>query len=362
MATENVINLYNLKKKGTKMLKKILSSVLCLHLISACQAPPQDVKQTDKSVSYNNFAEPYKTPLPLATPSQNLNEKIAKLNFTKATYPKVDGSTSNYPLGRLIALKSLNIPYKLQTYYDNSQYFELNGTKDDDDYFYKNIVHTSTHDSYINLINKKVDLALEARLPSADEIQEAKKQGVELEAKPIALDGFVFVLNTNNPISNLTVEQIQKIYMGKITNWNEVGGNSEKINAYQRELNSGSEELMRDLVMKNLPIIDTPYMIISTMSGLLNKVAQENNAIGYSIYYYVTFMMPDAKNKLCSVNGILPNKETITNKKYTYTTEVYAVIRKDLDKNSTAYQLREWLFTQEGQKVVAESGYVPIMN
>ena len=61
---------------------------------------------------------------------------------------------------------------------------------------------------------------------------------------------FVFYVNSSNPVSSLTTEQIQKIYTGEITNWNELGGNNEKIVPLQRPVNSGSQTGMLSLVMK----------------------------------------------------------------------------------------------------------------
>ena len=68
----------------------------------------------------------------------------------------------------------------------------------------------------------------------------------------IGLDGFVFLVNKENKVDSLTLEQIQKIYTGEITNWSNVGGENEEIVAYQREANSGSQNLMEKMVMQGL--------------------------------------------------------------------------------------------------------------
>ena len=68
----------------------------------------------------------------------------------------------------------------------------------------------------------------------------AKEKGVELEIVPIVKDAFVFFVNTENPVESLTLEQIQGIYTGNIKNWKDVGGDNERIVAYQRPANSGS--------------------------------------------------------------------------------------------------------------------------
>ena len=88
--------------------------------------------------------------------------------------------------------------------------------------------------------------------PSEDEINYAKEKNVELQYDKVVNEGFVFFVNAKNPVDSLTLEQIQKIYSGEITNWSEVGGNDEKILAYQRPENSGSQTGMLSLVMKGI--------------------------------------------------------------------------------------------------------------
>ena len=132
--------------------------------------------------------------------------------------PRTDGSTSAAPLE--IGLKSgfLGIPY--------DQAKEL-------------VSHTTTHDSFKRLINGEVDLIFS--VPISEEQQKmADEAGVTLFMEPVAREGFVFVVNEDNPVDSLTSEQLRKIYSGEITNWSQVGGNDEPILPYQRNTDSGS--------------------------------------------------------------------------------------------------------------------------
>lgn len=289
---------------------------------------------------------------------------IVGLNFTVEEYPKVDGSTSTHPLDVIIACRLLNISYYETIWYDGTRRIVPNASEPGKEYIAENItaniIHHGTHDAYVNLINGTTDLVLVARLPSEDELAFAGEKSVELEAKPIALDAFVFILNEKNPIDNLTIEQIQGIYTGAITNWTEVGGNYTDINPYQRDENSGSQELMKTLVMKELEMIDAPDMILYGMMGPINRLSWDENGIGYTVYFFEEFMAPNDHVKLIGVNGYYPDYENIKTRKYPITTEVYVVIRKDLDKDNNAYKLRDWLLSEEGQSVIEESGYVPI--
>jgi phosphate transport system substrate-binding protein len=222
--------------------------------------------------------------------------------------------------------------------------------------------HSGTHGAYINLIENTTDLILVARMPSDPELDWAHQMGVDLEIVPVAYDAFVFIVNNECSINSLTTEQIQKIYQGTITNWSRVGGDPEDINAYQRDVNSGSQELMMDLVMKDLDMINAPDMILQGMMGPINVISYDEAGLGYSVYFFEEFMAPNDDIQLVTVDGVPPNYGTIQSGAYPYTTEVYSVIRSDTPDRHPAKLTRDWFLTQEGQTVVKQSGYVPVSS
>jgi phosphate transport system substrate-binding protein len=285
--------------------------------------------------------------------------------LTTETYPTTDGSTSTHPLGVIVACKTLDVPYKWGwSLWEGTESILPNASTPEEESIAENIsskvTHHGTHDAYVNLIENKTDLILIARLPSDDELDLAESLDVELKTKAIALDAFVFILNKTNPVNDLSIQEIQKIYTGNITNWGEVGGTETIINPYQRNPNSGSQELMEKLVMRDLEMMDAPNLILMGMIGPINMLSWDEDGIGYSVYFYEEFMAPNEKIKLCAVNGILPNYESIRTRTYPYTTEVYAAIREDLDEDSQVNNLFKWLQSSEGQEVIKECGYVPI--
>ena len=282
------------------------------------------------------------------------------------SYPRVDGSTSAHPLAVLIACELLDVPcyWQVDPFEGVKRLMPdilLPGKEHVAEHIMRAVVHQGTHGAYVNLIENRADLVLVARLPSPDELELAKSLGVELEAEAVALDSFVFLFNRHNPVSGLTVEEIQDIYTGKITNWDQVGGDDAEIHAYQRDENSGSQELMKTLVMKGLEMtVPAEPMVLMGMMGPINQLSEDRDGIGYSVYFFEEFMAPNEEIKLVKVNGILPSYDSIAARKYPFTTEVYAVVREGHDDTSGAYQLKDWLLSAEGQKVVAKSGYVPI--
>ncbi len=336
------------------MKKLSVFSAVCLIAIalagSACARNP---KETPSATSLARTA----TPAPTATPTVKPD-----LALIARDYPKVDGSTSTQPLHVLVACKT----FGLRCTWHESIFSERTlgpdlkeSLRTDANKLFDVTKHTGTNPAYVNLIDGKVDLILVARTPSADELKAAKEKRVELDVRAFALDAFVFLVNVQNPVGDLKIEDARDVYMGKITDWEALGSKG-KIKAYQRDRNSGSQELMEALVMKDAPMIQSPDMIIPTMMGAVNAIGREPLGIGYSVYYYATFMLPDKNVKLVGVNGVKPTSENIAKRAYPLTTEVYAVTRTGLPSDSTAAMLRDWLFTEEGRAAIAESGYVPI--
>lgn len=229
--------------------------------------------------------------------------------------------------------------------------------------------YTNTHPGYVRLINDEVDLIVVTE-PSKEELELAKEKGVELEVIPVVKEGFVFYVNSNNPVKNMKLSQIQDIYTGDITNWKEVGGNDKKIKAYQRPENSGSQTGMYSLVMKNKKIMEAPKEdLIETMFEIINLVSNYDNgenSIGYSYYYYATTMFEDMDKditnriRLLSINGVEPNNETIGNDTYPLQTAYYIVINKDEPEDSNTRKLVDAMLSTRGQAVAKEAGYVPV--
>ncbi|UCH15408.1 MAG: substrate-binding domain-containing protein, partial [Bacteroidales bacterium] len=163
-------------------------------------------------------------------------------SLTIQNYPKVDGSTSAHPLQVLIACKLLGVEYSWMPGWFDETYRIWPSFDEEPDiaqFILDSITHNGTHSSYVNLINRIDDIIIVARAASDDEIYLADSMGVQLKSTPIAFDAFVFIVNINNPVNSLTVKEIQDIYTGNITHWNEVGGTDTEINPYQRNPNSG---------------------------------------------------------------------------------------------------------------------------
>jgi len=299
--------------------------------------------------------------------TENFESKLID-GLTLDNYPRVDGSTSTLPLNVVIACELLGISHEpYQAVEDDSWGIKPNLNNKANKKFEDKVKSTGTHQSFINLINKETDLILTARKMSSDEKKHADAMGVSLIETPIALDAFVFIVNPLNPVQSLTIEQIQDIYTGKITHWEEVGGDFPwpdygKINPYVRNANSGSQELMEELVMKGLDMIEYPQaseLMLHSMAGPTNVIFRDINALCYTVYYYLNYIQKGLNVNGIAVDGVIPHGGSIYNKTYPYVTEVYAVIRSDLNNLSMPYKIYEFLQTEKGRNVVRKSGYLP---
>lgn len=264
--------------------------------------------------------------------------------FTLDTYPRVDASLATQPLTDAFIKAFV-------------------GEEVDAD----SIEYTNTHPAYIKLINGDTDLIVVTE-PSAEELALAKQAGIELVVTPVVKEGFVFYVNGNNPVDNLSLEQVRKIYTGEITNWKEVGGNDEPIRAFQRPENSGSQTGMLSLVMNGLELMTPPKEdLVDTMQAIINLVSDYDNgknSIGYSYYYYATTMYETIDEtvangiKLLKINGVAPNYETIQNDSYPLNTAYYIVTRKDSENNEAIQTLKKAMMSPKGQNIAKEAGYV----
>lgn len=222
--------------------------------------------------------------------------------------------------------------------------------------------YSNTDPAYTKLINKEVDLIVVTE-PSKEELERASKAGVELEVTPVVNEGFVFYTNKNNKVDSLTLEQIQKIYTGEITNWKEVGGEDASIIAYQRPVNSGSQTGILSLVMKGKKMKEpTTTEYVESMAGIIDVVSNYENgkdAIGYSYYYYATAMYGNENMKFFSVDGVQPNHDTIKNESYPLITAYYIVTLKG-NENETVSALKDAMLASKGQEIARNAGYVEI--
>jgi len=262
--------------------------------------------------------------------------------------PVLDGATALFPLYASF----------VQAVYPKSNYNKVKGKYQ----FDSGIVRcTTTPNAYENLINGNVDIIF-CMEPSKDQIDTAKARGVTLNLTPIGKDAFVFIVDTHNPVNNITYEQIRGIYSGIISSWKELGWNDKEIEAFQRNKGSGSQTLLES-IMGDYPIKEPArrhvyYKMTSLFTGVAERAPYPSTAIGYSFLFFTTEMVKSNEVKMLAVNGVMPSRETIISGKYIFSNTFYAITRGNETENVKKFI--NWILSEEGQSLIEKTGYVPI--
>lgn len=253
---------------------------------------------------------------------------------------KIDGATALYPVYASF----------VQAVYPEGTY----------DAYDSIVASTQTGNAYNRLLSDKVDLIFAAG-PSERHEQLAEDKGKELQLTPIGKEAFVFFVNQKNKIKNLSMTEIKQIYSGEITNWKDVGGKNQQIEAYQREEDSGSQTAMQQFMGDTRLMDPLEENTISLMGGIIDEVADYKNskkAIGYTFRYYSTTMIGEKNIRLLDIDGVSPTIEHIQDDSYPISSEFYIVTAGSSNPNLEPFI--EWVLSSEGQKLVEQSGYVPL--
>ena len=223
--------------------------------------------------------------------------------------------------------------------------------------------YNNTPEGYRNLAEKNIDLFLGV-YPSEEQKAYAEECITTFVYTPVGTEAFVFFVHKDNPIDNLTTEQIKGIYSGEITNWKQVGGKNEEIAAFQRNEGSGSQSMLKRF-MGDTPIMEAPTELVnSMMSGIIEKVSDyrsKSNSIGFSFRYYVEGIIQNPDIKMLSVDGVAPTAENIRNGSYPIVTPMYAVTYEE-NTNENVDKLLQWILSEEGQYIIEETGYVGVSD
>ena len=228
---------------------------------------------------------------------------------------------------------------------------------------------SKTHDAIINLINGKVDVVF-ALLPTEEEQKYMSGKGVDLKARCYAYDGLLILGNSENPVKNLSSDQLRDIYRKKITNWKEVGGLDAEITVYVRDSQSGSQRMFESLVWSgqdNVPDFqDGSYddMEVDEMGKIINLVEFDPNAIGFSFLTFVDEEYGSSENlKSFSIDGIEPTNSNISNESYPFVTTAWMLMRADEQSNSSAQWLFDWFVGENAKKYITNyTSSVPAKN
>ncbi len=214
-----------------------------------------------------------------------------------------------------------------------------------------------------SLMNGTVDIANSSRNIKDEEIAEAKLRGVDPVEYVIARDAIAVIVHPDNPVQQLTMEQVSMIFRGEYTNWSELGGEDRPIVRVSRETNSGTHVYFLEAVIRlgkdSHEIFSAETLLLPSSEGIISEVSDNPNAIGYDGLGYVT---PHVKVlAIAREEGgpyILPSVETVNSDQYPIARDVYMYTNRGASEAVQTYL--EWIYSEEAQQIVAELGFVPV--
>lgn len=187
---------------------------------------------------------------------------------------------------------------------------------------------------------------------SSRDLKDSEK-GMGLTEHKIALDGIAVVVNAKNAVSELTMEQVQKIFTGEVTNWKEVGGKGAAINVVNREAGSGTYGAFEELVIgKDKKFTDKALTQPST-GAVRSTVAGDENAIGY-----VSLGSLNDEVKGVKVDGAEPTIENVKSGAFKISRPFLYLTKGEVNEVTKAYI--EFVMSDEGQNIVKEAHFIPV--
>jgi phosphate transport system substrate-binding protein len=208
------------------------------------------------------------------------------------------------------------------------------------------------------LLDNTTDIAMSSRKMKMDEKMKMQDGGRAFKEVIVAYDALSVIVNPANKVGKLTREQLEGIFTGKITNWNQVGGEDMKIVAYARETSSGTYEFFKESVLKRKNYASTVLNMPAT-GAIIQAVSQTKGAIGYVGLAYVNEQVKDvAVSYDGGKNYVLANKENAMNKTYPIVRPLYYYIPSTKEKNTKPFV--DFILGPEGQALVGKVGYLPI--
>lgn len=202
-----------------------------------------------------------------------------------------------------------------------------------------------------SLINKTCDIATMSRPMKDKELAAARSKGINPVEHIVALDGLCIVVHPSNRINALTKAQIRGIYMGKYTNWSEVGGPNAPIVVIQRESNSGTADSFKELVMGKENPISKRAETQSSNGAIKSRVSSTPAAIGYIGMGFV-----DQSVKAVLVDGVEADVKTVKNGTYPVHRPLF--LYTNGQPTGAVKQFVDLAKTPEGKRIISETGFV----
>lgn len=203
------------------------------------------------------------------------------------------------------------------------------------------------------LIDGTAQIGMASRPAKNEEQAAAKAKGVTLKETIVAYDGIAVIVNAANPIRNLTKKQVEQIFTGEVSDWSAVGGSGGAISIYTRNTSSGTYSEFKELAMKKRDYAPSAQKMAGN-EQIAAEVGKNPNGVGYVGLAYIKAQ----GIKVVSIDGEMPSPETVQQKKYPYARPTFFYTNGE--PGGLIKQFVDFTLSPDGQKIVANVGFVPI--
>jgi phosphate transport system substrate-binding protein len=215
---------------------------------------------------------------------------------------------------------------------------------------------TGSGDGAKALVDGQCDVANMSRFMKEKEYALAVEKGFLPVAHVVAMDGVCVVVHPSNPVKALTAAQVKAMYMGKITNWKEVGGADQEIVLYSRDTSSGTYETFHGLVMEKEKMASGVEYVASN-PDMHKRVSTTTAAVGYVGLGFV-----DEKIKALKVDDVMPTSRTIASGTYPVARPLFMWTKGFPTLGSLTHAFVTFHLSEEGQEIIEAKGFIPVTN
>lgn len=211
------------------------------------------------------------------------------------------------------------------------------------------------------LLMGTTDICNSSRDIKPEEKRKAADAGIDVTGFDVALDGIAIVVHAKNPLTEITMEQLGKIYTGEVTSWKDLGGPDEDILVYSRETSSGTYVFFQEHVM-NFKDYTPSARLMPATSAIVEAVSADETAIGYVGLAYAAA----AKDRIkvlpvkadANAPAIAPTDASVQSKEYSIARALHCYTNGKPKGDAKAFL--DFCVSPEGQAIVSKQGYVPL--
>lgn len=203
------------------------------------------------------------------------------------------------------------------------------------------------------IIDGTAQIGMSSRRAKPAEVSAAAGKGVNLKPTVVAYDGLGVIVNSNNPIKNLTKKQVEQIFTGEITDWSAVGGSGGKISIYTRNTSSGTYSDWKELAMKKRDYAPGAQKMAGH-EQIAAEVGKNKNGIGYVGLAY----MKAGGIKVVTIDGASPTQAAVRDKSWPYARPTFYYTNGE--PAGVAREFVDFTVGPPGQKIVDRVGFVPV--